>query len=290
MKNDQQKLYTVFQLIRLLSAPPAKDVSQLTRQLRLKKSTVYEYVNLLKRVGYIVETDVQHRKYIDFQAGNNKAGVLSVDELSHLQVILQQMGVQSALSQTIIHKLELNLSLVPLADALPQLHTSRIIQLIRSGINIKHRLILRRYRSLTSNTVEDRHIAPLEITQDYRYLIAWDINKQGQRQFKINRIEDVDLLDEPIIIKHIPSPMDIFGLTGDDWLSVRLQLSSTAQHLLIEEFPLSRPYIRTINQQTIFDGMVRNWKGVGRFVLGLPGEIKVLQPQAFIDYLEKRKG
>lgn len=290
MKNDQQKLYTVFQLIRLLSAPPAKDVSQLTRQLRLKKSTVYEYVNLLKRVGYIVETDVQHRKYIDFQAGNNKAGVLSVDELSHLQEILQQMGVQSALSQTIIHKLELNLSLVPLADALPQLHTSRIIQLIRSGINIKHRLILRRYRSLTSNTVEDRHIAPLEITQDYRYLIAWDINKQGQRQFKINRIEDVDLLDEPIIIKHVPSPMDIFGLTGDDWLSVRLQLSSTAQHLLIEEFPLSRPYIRTINQQTIFDGMVRNWKGVGRFVLGLPGEIKVLQPQAFIDYLEKRKG
>lgn len=290
MKNDQQKLYTVFQLIRLLSAPPAKDVSQLTRQLGLKKSTVYEYVNLLKRVGYIVETDVQHRKYIDFQAGNNKAGVLSVDELSHLQVILQQMGVQSALSQTIIHKLELNLSLVPLADALPQLHTSRIIQLIRSGINIKHRLILRRYRSLTSNTVEDRHIAPLEITQDYRYLIAWDINKQGQRQFKINRIEDVDLLDEPIITKHVPSPMDIFGLTGDDWLSVRLQLSSTAQHLLIEEFPLSRPYIRTINQQTIFDGMVRNWKGVGRFVLGLPGEIKVLQPQAFIDYLEKRKG
>lgn len=290
MKNDQQKLYTVFQLIRLLSAPPAKDVSQLTRQLGLKKSTVYEYVNLLKRVGYIVETDVQHRKYIDFQAGNNKAGVLSVDELSHLQEILQQMGVQSALSQTIIHKLELNLSLVPLADALPQLHTSRIIQLIRSGINIKHRLILRRYRSLTSNTVEDRHIAPLEITQDYRYLIAWDINKQGQRQFKINRIEDVDLLDEPIIIKHVPSPMDIFGLTGDDWLSVRLQLSSTAQHLLIEEFPLSRPYIRTINQQTIFDGMVRNWKGVGRFVLGLPGEIKVLQPQAFIDYLEKRKG
>lgn len=290
MKNDQQKLYTVFQLIRLLSAPPAKDVAQLTRQLGLKKSTVYEYVNLLKRVGYIVETDVQHRKYIDFQAGNNKAGVLSVDELSHLQEILQQMGVQSALSQTIIHKLELNLSLVPLADALPQLHTSRIIQLIRSGINIKHRLILRRYRSLTSNTVEDRHIAPLEITQDYRYLIAWDINKQGQRQFKINRIEDVDLLDEPIIIKHVPSPMDIFGLTGDDWLSVRLQLSSTAQHLLIEEFPLSRPYIRTINQQTIFDGMVRNWKGVGRFVLGLPGEIKVLQPQAFIDYLEKRKG
>lgn len=290
MKNDQQKLYTVFQLIRLLSAPPAKDVSQLTRQLGLKKSTVYEYVILLKRVGYIVETDVQHRKYIDFQAGNNKAGVLSVDELSHLQEILQQMGVQSALSQTIIHKLELNLSLVPLADALPQLHTSRIIQLIRSGINIKHRLILRRYRSLTSNTVEDRHIAPLEITQDYRYLIAWDINKQGQRQFKINRIEDVDLLDEPIITKHVPSPMDIFGLTGDDWLSVRLQLSSTAQHLLIEEFPLSRPYIRTINQQTIFDGMVRNWKGVGRFVLGLPGEIKVLQPQAFIDYLEKRKG
>ena len=26
----------------------------------------------------------------------------------------------------------------------------------------------------------------------------------------------------------------------------------------------------------IFDGMVRNWKGVGRFVLGLPGLVEVL--------------
>ncbi|MGK0364994.1 MAG: proteasome accessory factor C, partial [Saprospiraceae bacterium] len=133
-----------------------------------------------------------------------------------------------------------------------------------------------------------RYIEPMELTEDFRYLIAWDLNKEGQRQFKLERIEDVDLLDERVEKERIASPIDIFGLTGDTWESVRLKLSPTAHHLIIEEFPLSRQYIRKVKNQIIFDGMVRHWKGIGRFCLGLPEEVEVLDPEALREYLNEK--
>lgn len=288
MKNEQKKLYQVFQLIRLLNTPPAKDVAQLARRLGIGKSSIYEYIKLLKNLGYKIETDDQHRKSFGFDFSKKENSVLESDELNYLQELLQQAGNRSLLAKQLLHKFNLNLSLIPLADALPQLHNSRIVQLIRAGLNSSRCLKLYRYRSLTSNTVEDRLVEPLELTPDFRYLIAWDLDKKGQRQFKIDRIEDVDLLDQTITPGRFCSPMDLFGLTGDQWLQVRLRLSATAHHLMIEEFPLSRPYIRKAGEHIIFDGQVRHWKGIGRFVLGLPGEVEVLGPAEFLVYLEEK--
>jgi len=56
-----------------------------------------------------------------------------------------------------------------------------------------------------------------------------------QGQFKISRITDIDILDQGVTPNRIASPLDIFGLTGEEWLSVRLELSSLAHNLLVEE-------------------------------------------------------
>ncbi|MEO1256877.1 MAG: WYL domain-containing protein, partial [Bacteroidota bacterium] len=264
----QQTLYKILQLIRLLNTPPAKDAQQLMRRLGVTKSRIYEYFQLLESVGYKIKTDDQHRKSMELSFREYGNGVLKPDDVAFIHELLQQSPNKNPRVQELLYKLDSNLSLIPLADALPQLHTSRMIQLIRLSIEMKQRLLLRRYRSLTSNKTEDRHVEPMELTEDYRYLIAWDIKKRGQRQFKLERIEDVDLLDESIEKHRIASPMDIFGLTSDDemghqWFPVRLKLSSIAHHLIIEEFPLSRPHIRKVNKDIIFSGMVRHWKGVG---------------------------
>jgi proteasome accessory factor C len=291
--DGQKKLYKILQLIRLLNTPPSKDVPQLIRRLGSSKTRIYEYIQLLEKIGYKIKTDGKHRKSLELSVSKYGNGALEPDDIALIQDILQRSGSKNPLAQELLYKLDANLSLIPLADALPQLHASRIIQLIRTGINTQRRMILRRYRSLTSNTVEDRYIEPMELTEDFRYIIAWDLKKKGQRQFKLERIEDVDLLDEKIAKERIASPMDIFGLTSDDsighqWHPVKLKLSATAHHLIIEEFPLSRQYIRMVRKQIVFDGMVRHWKGVGRFILGLPGEVEVLEPNELKEYLNKK--
>jgi len=286
--DGQKKLYKILQLIRLLNTPPSKDVPQLIRRLGSSKTRIYEYIQLLEKIGYKIKTDGKHRKSLELSVSKYGNGILEPEELALIQDILQQSGNKNPLAQELLHKLDTNLSLIPLADALPQLHASRIIQLIRTGINMQRRMMLRSYRSLTGNSTGDRYIEPMELTEDFRYLIAWDLNKEGQRQFKLERIEDVDLLDERVEKERIASPIDIFGLTGDTWESVRLKLSPTAHHLIIEEFPLSRQYIRKVKNQIIFDGMVRHWKGIGRFCLGLPEEVEVLEPEALREYLNEK--
>lgn len=284
--SEQKNLERILTLIRELNTPPPKDVPQLIRRTGISKTRTYEYLKLLERMGYQIKTDEQYRKSFEFLAPKSGKGALGSDELAYLQDLIQKFGTNDLHAQNILHKFDLNLSLIPLADALPQLHKGRIIQLIRTAINTGSCLLLRNYRSLTSNTVENRLVEPMEITEDTRYLIAWDTKKAGQRQFKLDRIEEVDILDEKVKPGHVPSPMDIFGLTGDGWSYVTLKLENTAHHLLLEEFPLSQAFIRKKNKAVFFEGPVRDWKGIGRFVLGLPGEIEVIGPPAFKHYLE----
>ncbi len=291
MQEQRHRLYRVFSLIRYLNTPPPRTAKQLISILQSDKSTFYRDIKLIESLGYPVDSDEKHRWFIQFQFPKSGKNLLSADELLFLQEQLQQVPFNSPqiqLAQRLLQKLDRNQSLIPLADVLPVMHKNRIIQLIRTAIEGEYCLKIKGYRSLTSLTVSDRRVEPLELTQDFRYLIAWDLDKKDQRQFKLDRISDIDLLDQKITPGRASSPMDLFGLTGTEWMTVRLKLSATAHHLLVEEFPLSRQYISRKGKEVYFEGMVRNWKGIGRFVLGIPGEIEVIAPASFKQYLKER--
>lgn len=291
MKDTRNRVFQVFNLIRHLNTPPGKTVKQLEKVLNASKSAIYRDIQLLEELGYIVDTDENNRKFLQLDFSKSKDNILEADELFFLRDILQQYSTdpdQAHLVQNILHKFDINLSVVPIANLLPHFHKNKILKLIRTGIELNLRLRIRGYRSMTSASISDRHVEPLEITQDSRYLIAWDLDKDDQRQFKIDRIEDIDLLEEKIATLRDYSPMDIFGLTGPQWLSVKLKLSNTAHHLLLEEFPLSKPFVYNKDGQAVFEGIVRNWKGIGRFVLGLPGEVQVVSPHTFKTYLKEK--
>lgn len=293
MSNQRKALYRILTLIKYLNTPPPRTARQLWTTLQSDKSTFYRDIKLIESLGYPVDSDAQNRWFIQFQFPEQSSGLLSTDELLFLQQQLQQVALNApnaSLAQSLLSKFDRNHSLIPLADVLPMMHKNRIIQLIRTGINERYCLMIKGYRSLTSQTVSDRRFEPLELTQDFKYVIGWDLDKDRQSQFKLDRITDIDFLEVRISPNREHTPMDLFGLTGDAWLAVKLKLSATAHHLLVEEFPLSRQFIRTTRDATYFDGMVRHWKGIGRFVLGLPGEIEVINPDEFKAYLKERIG
>ncbi|MEM8527554.1 MAG: WYL domain-containing protein [Bacteroidota bacterium] len=291
MASVHQKLFQIFKLIQHLNQPPGKTVPQLLKILKISRATLYRDFELLEELGYIVDND-RGRRFLQFQFSRNDDNVLEPDELFFLQEQLQSVAstVPNAhLASSILHKFDRNVSMIPLVDMLPQVHRHKILKLLRLAMERNWCVLIKGYRSMTSNTVSNRKAEPLEITQDARYCIAWDLDKNRQSQFKIDRIEDVEVLDEKAKAHRPYSPMDLFGLTGEEWLSVKLKLSSTAHHLLVEEFPLSRQYIRNTPDGIYFDcPQIRNWKGIGRFVLGLPGEIQVVAPEAFKIYLKER--
>jgi len=282
------KFYRIMKLIQLLNTPPRKTAKQLVDALGSTESTIYRDIPDLKDLGYPVKKE-NGRYYLKFTFdGRKNKNALETEESLYLQEILQQHAGSSNLAKSILHKYDLNLHLIPLADSLPHLHVTQMVQLAMHGIQMGKCLKLIGYKSLTGDDVRDRIIEPLDVTQDRKYLIGWDKALNDQRQFKIIRIQDIEFIEEKVNPKRIASPMDIFGLTGDAWLSVQMELSSLAHNLLVEEFPYSIPFIRTRGKKILFDGIVRNWKGIGRFVLGLPGEIKIIAPDDFKNYLKNR--
>ncbi len=111
-----QKLYKVFQLIRLLNTPPAKTAKRLQSLIGVEKSQFYRFKKLLENIGYNIQTDDQHR--MSFEAAVSKYGndILSPEELAHLQDILQQTAGNHPLTTVLLNKFDANLSLIPIAD------------------------------------------------------------------------------------------------------------------------------------------------------------------------------
>jgi predicted DNA-binding transcriptional regulator YafY len=72
--------------------------------------------------------------------------------------------------------------------------------------------------------------------------------------------------------------------------TVQAQLTLKAYNLLIEEYPLAEAHLKAVNGHYMLEIPVADYNGIGRFVLGLQGDMKVLGPVDFIDFLkEKRK-
>ena len=285
--DSKNKVIEIFRLLRLLNSPPALSAQQLQERLILGKSSFYRQLNIIRSLGYEVEKDENDRFSLKFTLPKSGDGLLTLTDINLIRALLKKEKDDIHAKQ-LYEKLHRNLELIPIADALPQLHRNHILQLVRAGINSEKCLELIRYRSLASQTVTNRIVEPLELTEDNRYLIAWDKTKKDQRQFKIERIEDVNLLPESINPDRMASPMDLFGLTGGSWIEVQLELSKFAHHLLVEEFPLSRHQVRTVKGRLIYEGRVRSFKGIGRFVLGLPGEVGVIGPDGLKVYVREK--
>jgi len=64
-----------------------------------------------------------------------------------------------------------------------------------------------------------------------------------------------------------------------------LELSKFAHHLLVEEFPLSRHQIRVVKGRVVYEGRVRAYAGVGRFICGLFTEIIIISPKGLKAYV-----
>ena len=106
----------------------------------------------------------------------------------------------------------------------------------------------------------------------------WTLNKL----FNTARIQSVEVLDTDwqFTEEHHEGYIDIFRITGFEQKRVQMELGMMAHNLLIEEYPLSTRDIKPIDDRRwLLDTMVCNYVGIGRFVMGLLGDIRILTPE-----------
>lgn len=284
---DQQKLYRVFKLIRLLSQPPYRRVERLAELLGTTSRTVYRYIDLLENLGYSIDKKENGNYFLHFEQHPDNE-LFDAEEAGFIQDLLWQASANHPLRDHLLHKLNRQYMLAPMVQSLAKLAVHEHIRKLSTAIDQNCRAMLYNYYAPSSGTLGNRRIEPVEFMQDYTYVWAYDLDKEDYRQFKLDRINEVELLDEPITGDHESHSTDLFGWNGPKWMSVKLRLNPYAHQLLLEEYPDVRPFVRSHKGQALFDGMVRDWRGIGRFILGLPGEVEVVEPEELKVYLRKR--
>ena len=106
--------------------------------------------------------------------------------------------------------------------------------------------------------------------------------------FKVARIGSVEVLDAEWqhADRHEQGYIDIFRMTGFEQHSVRVRLGMLARNLLIEEYPLAERDITPIDAtHWLLDTKVCNYRGVGRFVMGLLDDVEIVDSPEFEAYV-----
>ncbi|GAA4421213.1 hypothetical protein GCM10023187_56970 [Nibrella viscosa] len=287
---EQQKLLRLFKLIRLLADRPGRTLQQLADSLEVNKRTVYRYLKLLEEIGYLVDTD-EHDRHFLFEADSPRRPAFTPEESALVSRLLTSAAPENPLRSSIRRKLYLTSELVPLADELLDRHQGQVVERLSEAIRDNRQVRLVRYQSANSGSIRDRLVDPLSFTENFALLTAYEPVSGKEKTFKTRRIEDVQVLDSTRTYTEAEQPVDLFGWSGNTIHRVLLRLTSRAYRLLIEDYPPTRAFTETCETGKwpyCFRGEVRDFRGIGRFILGLPGEVQVDEPEELKGYLRER--
>jgi len=175
-----------------------------------------------------------------------------------------------------------------------KLRVAKMFRKLSEAMEQKNQVILKNYHSANSQEITDRLVEAFQFGEGFQSVLALDTKDKQCKYFKLERIGDVVILDKPYKFSklHKKTNTDIFGISGRKEIWIKLRLTLRAYVLMREEYPLSQPYLEKEDTEEsksyIFNGPVLQFKGVGRFVMGLADEIKVLGPPEFKAYIKER--
>lgn len=290
---EQQKILRVFKLINLLQSNIGKPVHRLAEILETDERTIYRYFRLLEALGFEVIKEFSKYK-IKQPPGQDTAlnySTFSQEESNWLKSLIESQGKANLLRDSLLQKLQLRSEVKQGTEQLFKANLGKLVDLIGRGITGKKQIWLKDYYSLSSETVSDRLVEPVGFSSDYENIHAFEVESLSMKVFKIERIGEVVLGSDSwsYETKHELPGQAIFGFTGKSRYTVKLKLSKRAYQLMLEEHPNALPFMSIKNRnQYYFQGEIPQLPGLARFILGLPGEIKVEDGEEMKIYLKEQ--
>jgi predicted DNA-binding transcriptional regulator YafY len=285
----QARLLKLFQIIAVLKSGHFT-IKQLADRFDSSSRTIYRYVSLLEEANFLIEQDFQNRYFIATSEDDPSQSQFTIEETKLIKKLIQGGAADNPLKTTLLKKLALNSEM----DSMPRLFVKarqgKFVEQLAEAIRSKKQVILKNYHSANSNEIRDRLVEPIHFGDNYSAVMALDTYDKVCKQFKIDRIGEVIDIEKPYAHEtlHKTTATDIFSFTGDSREWVTLRLSMRAFLLLREEYPMSIPFVEKKDDHYLFHGPVASFEGVGRFVLGLIDEIKVVGNPSFKQYVQQK--
>lgn len=291
---EQEKIQRTLRLLLLLSGRKNYTISELAEKLSTTNRTIYRYLETFREVGFQVER-INGRFSIDKISPRYKelSSLLyfSPEEAYVLSRALDIIDDGNPVKQQLVEKLYSLYEARNVAATIVKKANSEIVTNLVDAISSGMQVILKDYQSSNSNSISDRVVEPFGFTYNFLSVWCFDPVSQTNKVFKTSRIGTVIITGNRWQFEkhHKVGHLDHFRIAGYQTHSVCLQLNLRAANLLKEEYPLAETGMRLQKDGThIYEAEVSNFEGVGRFVLGLPQDIKVMGSQEFIEFLKEK--
>ena len=278
---NQHKILRVFQLINLLKVKPGKSIRSLSKTLAIDNRTIYRYLDLLREIGFELEKDAYNRYFIPDESGATTF-TLSPEELAVVKKLLLTAGKDHILKDSILKKLYMHSDIHFQSGQIVKAHLSSLVEKLGEAVAKGKQVVLKKYHSANTNTIDDRVVEPIHFTDNYQNLVAFEVASKQVKYFNIERITALEILPKAIqhADLHKTSKPDVFGFgESGQTHEVAIWLSLRAYVFLKEEYPLTIPYLKYDKKRDQYrlQVTVNNLAPVQRFVNGLEGEVSAVR-------------
>ena len=270
-------------------------LEEICLKLDMSRRTFFRYLDTFKSAGFAVQrigegryrlatvrrTDVDLSKIVYF----------TEEEAYVVNRLIDSLDNTNTMKQGLRRKLAAVYDATSIDNYIDNKENSANIGALSEAIREGKKVILKDYSSSHTNATKDYTVEPFKFNTNYIDIWAYDVSDGLNKRFKVARIGSVELLDEPWehSAQHKDEPMDSFRIHGNAPVHVKLRLHLIAKNLLLEEYPLAEKEVYQDSEGIwYYEGNVRGMDGVGRFVLGLPAYVDVLEGEPLRDYLREQ--
>lgn len=288
---DQPKIERLLRLMKMMSGNTNYTIDELAELLGISYRSIYRYIDTFKESGFVVEKlhsnvyklGKMPKSYVDLK----RLIYFSEEEAYIINSLINSLDNTNALKMNLLKKLSAVYSSTNIANYTYHKESALSIESLGEAIKGRKKVILKNYESGNSHMVSDRLVEPFDFTTNLIDVWCYDLEKKENKVFKISRIGDVRVLEEEWSEEeaHKKSFTDCFRMSGFEQTPVKLELGIMAKNLLLEEYPLAEKDLTKVNDTWILDTMVSDMAGVGRFVIGLAHDIKVIDSPELVEYI-----
>ncbi len=292
--SDQNRLQKLLEILTLLSGNVMYSVKEIAEKKDIPKRSAYRYVETIENTGFVFSRQGKRMK-IDKENSHGKM----LDDLLHfskeeafiLSKAIHSIDEDNLIKGNLIKKLYSLYDFKRVANTILNKEQSENVHLLLEAIENRKQVTLKEYQSANSHNIRDRLVEPIKFTINYISLWCYDLESNSTKLFKTARIKAIEISQHPACHQqnYKVGHMDVFRISGQYQMPVKLKLSLRAKSLLIEEYPISETFIISENDNSyIFDGWVCSWEGIGRFVMGLAGEVEIVDTPELVEFIKEK--
>lgn len=288
---EQPKTERMLRIMKMLTENDYYTVEDLAERLHTSYRTIYRYIDTFKAAGFVV-----HKEGNIYRLGKESKYFNEISQLIHftdeeayiINQLIDAVDDNNLLKQNLRKKLVSVYNCTSVADCVVKGSNATNVHTLIEAIENKKQVLFKNYASPHNTSKTNRLVEPFAFTTNYVQVWCYELATQSNKLFKTARIEAVEELDNQWTeeAQHVQADLDIFRMSGQKVLPVKLKLGILAHNLLIEEYPLAEREISQIaDDKWVLETTVCNFKGVARFVIGLADDITIVESKQLKDYI-----